>query len=103
MIYKIRRTECGSKDQKSYGQQMEIKTLKYFRFRAIQRMRKNSILKIRNEDEGWSSDSEAIAKTLTAYFQVLFTSKNLPLCEATTNSINRVITNEMNDQLSLEF
>ena len=66
-------------------------------------MRKNSILKIRNEDGGWSSNSETVVKTLTAYFQALFTSENLPLCEATTDSINRVITEEMNDQLSLEF
>ena len=79
------------------------KNSKYFHCRATQRMRKNSILKIKNEDEGWSSDSEAVAETLIAYFQVLFTSTNLPLCEAATDSINRVITDEMNDQLSLEF
>ena len=66
-------------------------------------MRKNSILKIRKEDGGWSSDSEAIAETLTAYFQDLFTSTNMPLCEAAIDSINRVIIDKMNDQLSLEF
>ncbi|XP_050277977.1 uncharacterized protein LOC126719473 [Quercus robur] len=79
------------------------KNSKFFHCRATQRMRKNSILNIRNEDGGWSSDSEAVAETLTAYFQALFTLANLPLCEAATDSINRVITDEMNDQLSLEF
>ena len=66
-------------------------------------MRKNSILKIKNDDGVWSSNSETVAETLTAYFHKLFTSQNLPLCEAATDSINRVITEEMNDQLSLEF
>ena len=79
------------------------KNSKFFHCRATQRMRKNSILKIKNEDGGWSSNSETVAETLTAYFQNLFTSQNMPLCEAATDSINRVITEEMNDQFSLEF
>ena len=79
------------------------KNSKFFHCRATQRMRKNSILKIKNEDGGWSSNSETVAETLTAYFQNLFTSQNMPLCEAATDSINRVITEDMNDQLSLEF
>lgn len=66
-------------------------------------MQKNSILKIRNATGNWSSISEDVAETLTTYFQELFTSTNLPHYEAATDSINRVIIDEMNEQLSLDF
>ena len=44
-----------------------------------------------------------VTDTLTSYFQELYTSANLPPCEATTDSINQVINEEMNEQLSREF
>ena len=79
------------------------KNSKFFHCRATQRTRKNSILKIMNDVGIWSSNNEDVAETLIAYFQAFFTSANLPHCEATIDFINRVINNEMNDQLSLEF
>ena len=39
----------------------------------------------------------------TTYFKELYALANLPPCEATTNSINQVISDEMNEQLSQEF
>ena len=76
---------------------------KYFHCRATQRKRKNLILKIRKADEEWSSDMGQVTETLTTYFQELYTSANLPPCAAATNSINQVISEEMNEQLSREF
>ena len=76
------------------------KNSKYFHYRATQRKRKNSILKICKADGEWSSDMDQVTKTLTTYFQELYTSANLPPCEAATNSINQVISDEMNEKLS---
>ena len=67
------------------------KNSKYFHCRATQRKRKNLILKIRKADGEWSSDMDQVIDTLTTYFQELYTSANLPPCEAATNSTNQVI------------
>ena len=37
------------------------------------------------------------------YYQELFTTTNLPLNETSTNSINSLISEEMNAQLALDF
>ncbi|XP_050278364.1 uncharacterized protein LOC126719909 [Quercus robur] len=79
------------------------KNSKYFHCRATQRKRKNSILKICKADGEWSSDMGQVTDTLTSYFQELYTSANLPPCEPTTDSINQVINEEMNEQLFREF
>lgn len=50
------------------------KNSKYFHYHATQRKRKNSILKIRKADREWSSDMDQVTKTLTTYFQELYTS-----------------------------
>ncbi|KAL0009461.1 hypothetical protein SO802_010963 [Lithocarpus litseifolius] len=79
------------------------KNSKFFHSRATQRKRKNSILRIRDANGGWNSNPEDIAQCLIAFFQDLFSSANLQQNDATTNSIHRVISDEMNAQLSSEF
>ena len=76
------------------------KNSKYFHYRATQRKRKNLILKICKADGEWSSDMDQVIDTLTTYFQELYASANLPPYEAATNSINQVISDEMNEKLS---
>jgi len=76
---------------------------KFFHIHASQRMRKNSIQKIRDIHGVWRSDKEGIADCLVEYYQELFNSANLQHCDMTTNSIQKIISLEMNSQLSTEF
>ena len=79
------------------------KNSKFFHSRATQRKRKNSIQKIWAVSSDWTSNLEEVEKCLINYFQELFTSANLQHNAATTGSIIKVTSNEMNAQLSTEF
>lgn len=79
------------------------KNSKFFHSRATQRKRKNSILKIRDAAGVWNLNLEDIVKCLIEFYQDLFSSTNLQQNDATTNSINRIISDEMNAQFSSEF
>ena len=69
---------------------------KFFHCRATQRRRKNAILKLRTSTGQWSTCNEEIAKMLVSYFQGLFTSAESPMSEEATNSIQKVISADMN-------
>ena len=47
--------------------------------------------------------SEEVAEILVSYFQGLFTSAGGPMCEEATNFIQKVISANMNHQLSSDF
>ena len=76
---------------------------KFSHIHASQRMRKNSIQKIRDIHGVWRSGKEGIADCLVEYYQELFSSTNLEHCDTTINSIQKIISLEMNSQLSTEF
>ena len=76
---------------------------KFSHIHASQRMRKNSIQKIRDIHGVWRSGKEGIADCLVEYYQELFSSTNLEHCDMTINSIQKIISLEMNSQLSTEF
>lgn len=76
---------------------------KYFHRRATQRYRKNSIVNIRNSEGHWCSDMEEVTATLVDYYRDLFTSSQPPQHNETLNSIQNIITEDMNSQLSAQF
>ena len=76
---------------------------KYFHRRATQRYRKNSIVNIRNSERHWCSDMEEVTATLVDYYRDLFTSSQPPQHNETLNSIQNIITEDMNSQLSAQF
>lgn len=69
---------------------------KLYHSRATQIKRKNSIHKIWDALGQWRSNPEDVAQCLTDYFQDLFTSTHLQQCEAAINSINTIISDDMN-------
>ena len=71
-----------------------------FHTRATQRHCKNKILGVKDSSSAWIAQPEGIAKTFTTYYQHLFESDNPTLG---LNSMVKVVTNDMNAQLSQEF
>ena len=76
---------------------------KYFHRRDTQRYRKNSIVNIRNSEGHWCSNMEEVTATLVDYYRDLFTSSQPPQHNETLNSIQNIITEDMNSQLSAQF
>ena len=76
---------------------------KFFHCRATQQKRKNTIQKLRASIGQWSTCNEEVAEILVSYFQGLFTSAVDTQCEEATNSIQKVISADMNHQLSSDF
>ena len=76
------------------------KNSRYFHTRATQRHCKNKILGVKDSSGAWIAQPEGIAKTFTTYYQHLFESSNPTLG---LNSMVKVVTNDMNAQLSQEF
>lgn len=79
------------------------KNSKFFHIWATQQKRKNLIQKIWDASRAWTSNPESIVECLIDYYQDLFSSANLQRYEETTNSINRIISEEMNSQLKADF
>lgn len=72
------------------------KISKFFHNRGTQRKRKNSIQKIQDVTRAWTSNPKEVAQCLIGFYLELFISDNLQQNEAATNSINRVISDNMN-------
>ena len=112
MVRRLKReiTELIDKANRMWFQRSKVlwaqngdKNSKFFHVRATQRKRKDSIQKICDASGVWTSNPEDIAKCVVDYYQELFTTTNLPQNEAATNSINSLISEEMNAQLTLDF
>ena len=76
---------------------------KYIHSRATQRKRKNTIQKLQSTNGQWSSSSEEVTEILIGYFQELYTSANQAPCDTTTESIEKVINPDLNNQLAHDF
>ena len=76
---------------------------KYFHSQATQRWRKNTIQKLRSSSGQWKSNNTEVAEILIGYFQELYISANQTPCDATTMSIEKIISPDLNNQLEQEF
>ena len=76
---------------------------KFFHSQASQRKRKNLIRKLKDSNGRVVESSEDIAECLVQYYQDLLQSANQHLCTSAIDSIQKVITEEMNSKLSSEF
>ena len=76
---------------------------KFFHSQASQRKRKNLIWKLKDPNGHVVEDNEEITECLVQYYQKLLSSANQQFCDSATNSIQTVITEEMNSKLSSEF
>ncbi|XP_075662742.1 uncharacterized protein LOC142632200 [Castanea sativa] len=72
------------------------RNFKFLHSHASQRKRKNLIHKIQDTHGQWRTDKDEIADCLVHYYQELFSTTNNQFCDLATNSIQRVITVEMN-------
>nr|XP_023911306.1 uncharacterized protein LOC112022914 [Quercus suber] len=76
---------------------------KYFHSHASQRKRKNLIRKLKDSNGCVVEDNEGITDCLVQYYQNLFCLTSQQYCSLATDSIQTVITEEMNSKLSSEF
>ena len=79
------------------------KNSKFFHSQASQRKRKNLIRKLKDSNGRVVEDNEGIAERLVQYYQTLLSSENQQFCASATDSIQTMITEEMNAKLSSEF
>ena len=76
---------------------------KFFHSQASQMKRKNLIRKLKDPNGRVVEDNEGITKCVVQYYQNLLSSANQQFCDSATNSIQTMITEEMNSKLSSEF
>ena len=76
---------------------------KLFHSQASQRKRKNLIRKLKDPNGHVVEDNKEITECLVQYYQKLLSSANQQFCDSATNSIQTMITEEMNSKLSSEF
>ena len=76
---------------------------KLFHSQASQRKRKNLIRKLKDPNGRVVEDNEGITKCVVQYYQNLLSSANQQFCDSVTDSIQTMITEEMNSKLSSEF
>ena len=75
------------------------KNTKYFHQRASQRCRKNQIIGLLDDQGRWCNAEADIAREAENYFKELFTSGNLTNLNLVLNSVDRIITPNMNQTL----
>ena len=75
----------------------------FFHCRATQRRRKNLITGIRNQSNIWCTKPEEVSDMFMTYFQQLFSSSNPEITEVDLDSIPRIVTAEMNENLTENF
>ena len=76
---------------------------KFFHSQASQMKRKNLIRKLKDPNGRVVEDNEGITKCVVQYYQNLLSSANQQFCDSVTDSIQTMITEEMNSKLSSEF
>ena len=103
-------TELVDKENRLWFQRSKVlwakqgdRNSKYFHSQATQRWRKNTIQKLRSSSGQWKSNNTEVAEILIGYFQELYTSANQTPCDATTMSIEKIISPDLNNQLEQEF
>ena len=103
-------TELIDKENRLWFQRAKVtwakfgdRNSKFFHSHASQRKRKNLIRKLNDLNGRVMDTNEDIVECLVHYYQDLLQSNNQQFCYVATNSIQRVITEEMNIMLSSEF
>jgi len=76
------------------------KNSRYFHNRANQKHQRNKILGVQDSSGAWINQPEGIVEAFTTFYQQLFESSNSSLG---LNSMVKVVTNDMNAQLSQDF
>uniref|UniRef100_A0A2N9GYK3 Reverse transcriptase domain-containing protein n=1 Tax=Fagus sylvatica TaxID=28930 RepID=A0A2N9GYK3_FAGSY len=76
---------------------------KYFHGRATQRRRRNSVSKLCDERGRWHESNEEIAELMIEYYTTLFTTSNPTHLAEATSEVQKVVTLEMNNNLTREF
>ena len=75
------------------------KNTKVFHQWASQRQQKNNISGLKDNNENWCTFEDQIAQNAEQYFQDLFTSNNLENLRGVLDSVDKVITLDMNNTL----
>ena len=75
---------------------------KYFHSKASKRRRKNTILRLENEDGIWCDSKESITEIAVSYFEKLYTTSYPSHISEVTDVIPAKVTNEMNQSLIKE-
>ena len=76
---------------------------KYFHHRASERRRKNAIVGLWNDEGVWCDSKEGIVRTVTGYFEDIYTSTYPSRLEEVTNLIQAKVSEEMNGDLTKDF
>ena len=79
------------------------KNSKYFHRKATQRVRKNRIDGIKDAFGRWCSDPREVASTILDFYSNLFSSPHTCQPEVVLDSIQCIVTNDMNRHLLTEF
>ena len=103
-------TELVDKENRLWFQRSKVlqatqgdRNSKYFHSQSTQRRRKNTIQKLRSINGQWSSNNDEVAEIIIGYFQEFYSSGNQALCDAATESIEKVINLDLNNQLEQDF
>ena len=99
----IRKIGYGNKALKTFWLVRGVKNSKYFHSRATQRHKRNKITGIYNSSGQWCTKPDEVADSLIAFYQDLFTSSNPVSNGAALSPVEKIVTDEMNIQLSHEF
>ena len=89
----------GDNILKRFGCLLEIRIQGFFHQRASQRQLKNHISGIFNKDGTWRTSEDHIAQIAEQYFQELFSLAHPMGMESVLDSMNSIITPDMNSSL----
>ncbi|GJX88622.1 ribonuclease H [Tanacetum coccineum] len=76
------------------------KNTRYFHTRATSQNKRNSILRLKDEDGRWVDNEDGVCDLVSAYFSNLFSSSSPQHCDSVVEAIDQSLTG--NDILSLE-
>ena len=98
------------KEAQMWGQRAKVQLLKdgdrntmFFHSKASQRRRKNYIKGLYDNDGQWCTNPSRVEGIVLEFYQALFTSQNSENFDEILAQIPRVVTNEMNNDLMVEF
>ncbi|PPD67276.1 hypothetical protein GOBAR_DD35845 [Gossypium barbadense] len=108
--YRRRLNHLYDREERYWEQKSRVQWLKegdrntkYFHAKAIGRLKKNSIEKIKDENGNWVTDSKEICKAARSYFWNLFRSNGNDITQLDLSYMNECITRDNNDWLTKEY